>query len=560
MVEPAEASNDRSPMKLTPLLLLGLSLAACGSASESPTDAPVESAPSSTSDARPEPETDDEGPRCVARWDDLARQGRAFGEGPLEQHRERMLGRARGATTLFLRPPAKTPTSTPEAASARAWFDKQLPGTRVVRLVSRHKTRKALLREVLLRDGYAYAEEPNDAFELEAKVTLPELFDDEPLVITRGSEEHRLRFQKTRWTKEYVYDGGPHEGKKAALMFADHVRVAEATGLTPETTLHRDLLGVAWAHGIERMQIERITDGALLARVTVGPSTVRAVLESAGAKLSLGCVAEDAETRRRFARSLEEAQPRALADRAIRDAVSAQTDELLPFDRPRFEKGPDKDGQLRGSWLAAYLRGSSTFEAEGGTYPVFLPDGRPSPPQVCVDFVLDSYERAGGTWFTPRDTAPKRQVGHLDFDQFKIQNRRGVLGFGAFAESRKDLFEFRRFQGVERTPFAQRDRFFRFIADNPHEFRPGDILAIHGLKRDERIHQHAILLEFVDPITGFPSGLADQMKAPRRRSWEGIMAEAPKRSLLYRARPTAALRSPLEIAASSGDPVKLASR
>jgi hypothetical protein len=176
-----------------------------------------------------------------------------------------------------------------------------------------------------------------------------------------------------------------------------------------------------------------------------------------------------------------------------------------------------------------------------------------------VDFVLDSYERAGGTWFSPRDSAPKRQIGHLDFDQFKIQNRRGVLGFGAFAESRSDLFEFRRFQGTERTPFAQRDRFLQFIADNPREFRPGDILAIHGLKRDDRIHQHAILVEFVDPITGFPSGLADQMKAPRRRSWEGIMAEAPKRSLLYRARPTAALRGPLESAASA-DPLKLASR
>jgi hypothetical protein len=35
------------------------------------------------------------------------------------------------------------------------------------------------------------------------------------------------------------------------------------------------------------------------------------------------------------------------------------------------------------------------------------------------------------------------------------------------------------------------------------------------------------------------------MKAPRRRSWEGIMAEAPKRSLLYRARPTDVVFKPL---------------
>jgi len=44
-------------------------------------------------------------------------------------------------------------------------------------------------------------------------------------------------------------------------------------------------------------------------------------------------------------------------------------------------------------------------------------------------------------------------------------------------------------------------------------------------------------VERTDPLTGFPYGLADQMKRPRRRTWEGIMAEAPARSLLYRVRP-----------------------
>ncbi len=97
----------------------------------------------------------------------------------------------------------------------------------------------------------------------------------------------------------------------------------------------------------------------------------------------------------------------------------------------------------------------------------------------------------------------------------------------------------RRFVGKERIEFRERSRYFQFLTDHADEVRPGDVIAIHGLKRDERIHQHAILVEYADPITGFPSGLADQMKRPRRRTWEGIMAEAPLRSLLYRARPTA---------------------
>jgi hypothetical protein len=64
-------------------------------------------------------------------------------------------------------------------------------------------------------------------------------------------------------------------------------------------------------------------------------------------------------------------------------------------------------------------------------------------------------------------------------------------------------------------------------------------VAIQGLKSDGKIHQHAILVEALDPLTGFPHGLADQMRLPRRRTWETIMAEAPLRSLLFRARPKA---------------------
>jgi hypothetical protein len=112
-----------------------------------------------------------------------------------------------------------------------------------------------------------------------------------------------------------------------------------------------------------------------------------------------------------------------------------------------------------------------------------------------------------------------------------------VIAFGNFAEARPDLFDMRRFKGEERIKFEHRSRFFAFLVEHADWVRPGDVISIQGLKRDNRIHQHAILVESADPITGFPSGLADQMKRPRRRTWEGIMAEAPLRSLYYRARP-----------------------
>ena len=90
-----------------------------------------------------------------------------------------------------------------------------------------------------------------------------------------------------------------------------------------------------------------------------------------------------------------------------------------------------------------------------------------------------------------------------------------------------------------RIPVAERKAFFAFLLDSADRFRASDVVAIQGPKPDGYIHQHAILIADVDPMTGFPYSLADQMRLPRRRTWEGIMAEAPKRSLRYQVRPRA---------------------
>jgi hypothetical protein len=230
--------------------------------------------------------------------------------------------------------------------------------------------------------------------------------------------------------------------------------------------------------------------------------------------------------------------PRRKALKALHASIDQQVFEAIPFDRPRDEKTAERDGQLRPEWRWAYLHGQSFFSFDDASYPVFDAAGRPLPPQMCVDFVLDSFERAAGTWFTARGPDTKRLIGSLDFNAFGITNRRSVLAFEKFAEEHKDLFEHERFLPEERIQFGERSRFFAFLVEHADRFRPGDIVAIQGRKADGLIHQHAILIEDTDPVTGFPDALADQMKRPRRRTWEGIMAEAPLRSLLFHLRPT----------------------
>lgn len=527
------------------ILLPCLALAACSSPSGQRGAGPASSSEVAAGGdtAAPPADVDTELARCEARWDALSKApGRAYGEGPLEVHRERMLGRAKGAVTLFVRPPAATalPTAdTPKArelAASKAKLERGQRTVRIAALLGRHKQDKAGLRAILLREGYLYADDPDDAYELEARVKLADLFDDEELVLERGEETFELRKAKKNRETVYEYASGPREGRNAQVLFGDRVRPKSEA--FPGPALSRDILALSRREHFDRMDIAHVADDAILSKVRIEGQWVRAVIEAKGAALSLGCLVEPKATRDAVAAKVASAAWRYRAEKNLRDVVSEFADEALPFDRPRDEKGPDKDGTLRPYWYSAYKRGSTSFDVDGQTYPVFFADGRPATPIVCADFVMDSYERAAGSWYTPRGDVREKTRGRLDWNDFGSDNRRGVIGLGKFAEDRPELFSVRRFEGKERIPFAQREAYFDQLLALADTLHAGDVLAIQGLKRDDRVHQHAIFLEFTDPITGFPAGLADQMKNPRRRSWEGIMAEAPKRSLLFHAQPT----------------------
>ena len=476
-----------------------------------------------------------EGPTCAGRIAATREQAAEPGAADFERARIALLGRARGEPVWFAREPAATPEAslTEAQRASRAAFERGRPGGRVVGLRSRHRGDPASLRALVLREGYLYTTVPEDAYELVASIKLADLFDDPGIWLLRGSEVRRLERHQKRSEITYRYVDGPAEGRAADLLFADRVS-ARREDLEP--ALHRDVARLADDLGFDRARILHATPGAVVAELAFGSTRVNALLDAEGPVLSVSCMDEDAATREAIAAHRAETAPRRRALAKMRAAIDAQVVEGLRFDRPEGEEGPDRDGELRPIWYGAYLQGRSGFEVDGHGYPVFDSEGRPWPPQVCVDFVLDTFERAGGTWYAARGEKPGRVSGPLDWNESGIKNRRGVIAFGDFAETKPELFEVRRYAGPERIPFRDRARYFAFAHEGA-DIRAGDVVAIQGMKRDDRIHQHAIFVERVDPLTGFPSGLADQMKRPRRRTWEGIMAEAPARSLYYRVRP-----------------------
>jgi hypothetical protein len=516
--------------------LSSLGLGACGEPPVLPAAAGGMSALADASAALPPPAPDLELAACRARVEAVMQLPELPGAPLFDARRAEFLGRARGEPMVFLREPAPTPDDQlrPAWLASRRLLDRGRPGARIAALHKRHRFEPEALRALVLREGYAYAPDPLDALAIVNDLGLPDLFSEPEIWLQRGGETRRLRREVKRREVVYRYVDGPLQGRAADLLFGDRLGGEEADLASP---IHRDLRALADVEGFDRTRIRRRTSAAILADLRFGGRFVPAVLEADDAALRLGCIAEGHATREAI-REIQRAEaPRRRALRRMHEVITAQLLEALPFDRPEGETTADHDGELRPFWATAYRMGRSSFDYQGTSYLVFDGTGKPWPPQVCVDFVLDTFERTSGTWFNPRGSTLGRVRGRLDFDDVGIPNRRGVLAFGKFAETKPEYFAFRRFHDEERIKFRDRARFFGFLTDHADEVRAGDVVAIHGLKADERIHQHAILVEWSDPVTGFPYGLADQMKRPRRRTWEGIMAEAPLRSLLYRARP-----------------------
>jgi hypothetical protein len=125
---------------------------------------------------------------------------------------------------------------------------------------------------------------------------------------------------------------------------------------------------------------------------------------------------------------------------AKRSHPLSQIEEALPFDEPVTEDG-QQDGNLRPAWTWAYKQGWDSYEFNDDRYMVFDGAGRPKVPQVCIDFITDTLERASGTWWRGRDGQRERLRGKLDFETLGIENRRSVERFVRFAKAHPEWFD-----------------------------------------------------------------------------------------------------------------------
>ena len=457
----------------------------------------------------------------------------------LEQVRAQVLGRAKATPVLFTREPAWTTPGSPEVEGLRQSLQADPTARGLGRIYRRFYKRPDLARAVFLRDGYLYTAEPQLAFGLLEKVELNHLFDAPEVVIQRGSEI----LLAVRKDDEYVYASGSETGERAKVLLFDRVWDKQTP---PGPPLHVDLETLSADLGFWRARLEHATESSLLANLRYGDQWVLTLLDRDGAKLGLNC--EWIEPVQRAA--VEQARGRERELYALlahqRRIIQRMVGEALPFDEPRTEDG-QQDGNLRPAWRGAYLRGEWSYEFNDDRYPVFDGHGRPRVPQVCIDFVTDTFERAAGSWWGSQDEPRARTRGRFFFDEFEIDNQRSVERFTNFAWNHPEQFDVYYLQPEERLPLTRGDAFFAHLEEHAARYRPGDIINILGLRSDEKYHYHSFFVYKSDPVTGMPIWLAGNAGRPRLRSWYGELLNAPRRSIKARIRPRLEwLRSILE--------------
>lgn len=529
------------------LLVLGSLLAACGgdkssgSASATSASATVSAAPSALGSAGPAAKViptlpdDPEGwASCATRRAEAQKQA-ALPGAPKVTERAVQFARVRSRPVLWRDEPGM-PFQLEKLAQGKPSSQKLV---RQVRDLVNKRGAKEDKRKQVLSDNYLFAEDELLALALIEQVSLVKLFDEKTVYLQRGVDIYELAWApKTKLDHErFIYKGGPYDGEKAEILFGDRVALTkEELESTPSLTI--DLQDLMARSDFDRIKPVHLSENALVAEVRYGPGAgtwAPALFDVKGPRLELACEALTPELNKKKAEFIALRGPQKKAAARVRAVVRSMVREKIPFDADQNQQ----NGFARKAWTRAYLAGWRSFTIDDESHEVYSAKGEPIPPQVCIDFLTDVWERASGTWFQPvnGDKAdPKRTIGAIDFDSLGIANRRSVAEFTEFASKHPDKFDVWELPKDEKIPFKKRYEFFQYLHEKADMFLPGDMITVHGYKHGGRPHYHSLIIMEQDPITGVPILVAGNAVFPREQSLEGILQISPKRTLKHRIR------------------------
>ncbi len=449
-----------------------------------------------------------------------------------ERERAALVSRAKAEPIFFIRrPEVASSLNALRLAERRDFEASDFPFRELRRLFERYEHDPAALRDVLLPDGYLYVERPNHAFALVSRLSPERLFAEPHIWVQRGD---LVMHAERRANRQYVYVDGPEQGRRVRLLFLDRVGVGDVV----PPPLHRDFRSLRYRTFFARARVKHLSEEFITADLLYGEDWVPTLLRAEGARLTVVTEAVDPERRRAVEVARAAQKERAHLVAALRNAMLAQIAEALPFDEPRTEEG-QQDGQLRPEWVRAYSDGQRHFEFNGDRYRVYDRDGQPHPPQVCMDFLLDTLDRAAGTWWTPMTAGvPHKTRGRLDLRGMLGSRGRQSDSFIRFALDSPEWFDVLFVPERERIELGYKERFFAWLARRAADFQAGDIVLIRGLTPwdEEEEHTHSFYVFENDPLTGVPIAIAGNAGPANLWSWETEARRTPHRTLRTRVR------------------------
>lgn len=449
-----------------------------------------------------------------------------------EKNRPQLLARAKSEPVFFLRAPGHDPEATKGLLAQRQAFRRTDFAWRQLRELQKQFQRdKPRLRQIVLSEGYLYSESANHAFTLVSLVTPATLFDGEPIWIQRGANVFHAQPGDRG---DYLYDDGPERGRRVRLLHLDRV----GTGTPPEP-LHVDFRALRYRLYFERAKVRHISDELLVADLRYGALWIPTLLRRNGAQLELEHELIEPEQRAALVEARERMARQLAVVSQLRSAMRAAIDEGLPFDEPKTEFGQE-DGKLRRLWQRAYLSGQSSFKFNDDKYYVFGKEGQPLVPQVCIDFMVDTFLRASGSWWRPKsDGVRERTLGKLDWSEFDQEGLRRTQYFVELARSHPEWFEVLNFPKDRQVELGYKDQFFAWLLARVDDFDAGDMVLIRGHTPWDEFdeHTHSFFVYETDPMTGIPVAIAGNAGPANLWSWETEARRTPKRTLRTRIRP-----------------------
>lgn len=161
-------------------------------------------------------------------------------------------------------------------------------------------------------------------------------------------------------------------------------------------------------------------------------------------------------------------------------------EEKLPFDEPRVEVGQE-DGKLRELWQVSWRKLKWRFGYRGEWYYVRSSEGAAIPPQVCADFIVDTFDRMGGSWWVDSkridtDSSFTNFIKSYDLYQRRVPDLVQVM------KANPQYFEL--LYAEEREGVKLRDHTELHNLFNNLDLDLGDIVFINGPTPWDTKHEH----------------------------------------------------------------------